>query len=492
MSVRRNIIANYLGRGWTALLSFVFVPLYIKFLGAEAYGLIGIYLSLLGLLAVMDLGLSTTLNRMLAQQAVSETNQSGHLVVTFEIVYWSIGLAIGAAIFMIAPWLTAHWLNQKGLSPEIVTNTIRLMGGVIVFQWPVSLYSGGLMGLQRQALLNAIRSLAATVQSVGSILILWLVAPTIQAFFVWQLLAGALQVILLNKCLKQSLPKTMHKPKFDLKWLLHSWHFSVGTFGITILGTILTQVDKIILSKYLSLTAFGYYTLASTICSALSSLSAPIFSAAFPRFTQLYAEGDNKRLAELYHKTSRLMALSMVPIGVTLAFFPSAILFLWLHNAGMVDNVSPILRVMVIGTAANSIMTLPLALQLASGWTKLSFYKNIIAVILFVPMLSVLISVYGALGGAISWTILNLCYVAFEPLVMHRRILQSEMMKWYVADLGAIVLTALVVGGTVWHFSRQLAHDPLPFILSLVTTWIISGSFLWPRAGNLFRTDTTH
>lgn len=487
MSVRQNIIANYLGRSWTALLSLVFVPLYIKFLGVEAYGLIGIYLSLLGLLAVMDLGLSTTLNRILAQHTTAEASQLRHVVRTFEIAYWSVGIAIGAVIFMIAPWLATHWIHLKNLSLETVVNTIRLMGGVIVFQWPVSLYSGGLMGLQRQALLNVIRSMTATIQGGGSVLLLWLISPTIECFFVWQLLASLFQVILLGKYLKKSLPLPLHKPKFELKWLLHNWRFSVGTFGITFLGSILTQMDKLILSKYLTLTAFGYYTLAGTVSNALASLSMPIFSAAFPRLTQLHAEGAQSRLAEFYHKMSQLMAIFMVPIGVTLAFFSTSILSLWLHDPVIVDSVSPILRVMVIGTVANSIVSMPLALQLAFGWTKLSFYKNIIAVILFVPMLMLLISNYGALGGAISWAILNLGYIVFEPWIMHRKILQSEMVQWYVSDLGTVVLISIVIGAAVWHFSRHSVHNFWPFILSLSVTWAVLGIFFWREVKNLFQ-----
>jgi O-antigen/teichoic acid export membrane protein len=41
--LKRNLIANYLGQGWTALVGLAFIPLYIKYLGIEAYGLIGLF-----------------------------------------------------------------------------------------------------------------------------------------------------------------------------------------------------------------------------------------------------------------------------------------------------------------------------------------------------------------------------------------------------------------------------------------------------------------
>ena len=43
MSVRKNVVANYLGQGWSALMGLAFIPLYIRYLGMEAYGLIGVF-----------------------------------------------------------------------------------------------------------------------------------------------------------------------------------------------------------------------------------------------------------------------------------------------------------------------------------------------------------------------------------------------------------------------------------------------------------------
>ena len=66
-SVKRNIIANYLGSGWIALMSLAFIPFYIRLMGAEAYGIVGVFISLQAMLAVLDLGLSQTLNREMAR-----------------------------------------------------------------------------------------------------------------------------------------------------------------------------------------------------------------------------------------------------------------------------------------------------------------------------------------------------------------------------------------------------------------------------------------
>ena len=48
-------------------MGFIFIPIYISYLGIESYGLIGLFIILQGLLSLLDMGLSPTLNREMAR-----------------------------------------------------------------------------------------------------------------------------------------------------------------------------------------------------------------------------------------------------------------------------------------------------------------------------------------------------------------------------------------------------------------------------------------
>ena len=62
-SITRNVIANYMGQGWAALMAIAFLPFYVASLGFEAYGLIDFFAVLQSILAVFDFGISATLMR---------------------------------------------------------------------------------------------------------------------------------------------------------------------------------------------------------------------------------------------------------------------------------------------------------------------------------------------------------------------------------------------------------------------------------------------
>ncbi|MCL0034117.1 oligosaccharide flippase family protein [Thermodesulfovibrionales bacterium] len=443
--LKKNIIANFAGNGWTALMSLAFVPLYIKFMGIESYGLVGIFATLLALFGLLDMGLSTTLNRELARFSAlpDKAQDMRNLVRTLELPYWGVAFVIGVAVVGLSGPIANYWVNVDELSPATVQQALMIMGVVVAFRWPTSLYSGGLMGLQKQVLLNGINAFAATLRGIGAVLVLWLISPTIQAFFVWQIFASVVHTALVAGFLWRSLPKNGHRSHFQREVLFRIWRFAAGMTGISVTSILLMQTDKIILSKILPLEMFGYYTLATVVANTLYFFISPVFSALFPRFSQLVSINDRTGLKELYHKSCQFMSVMILPAAIVVSFFSSEILLLWTGNPVTVANTHSIISLLIIGTALNGLMNLPYGLQLAHAWTKLALYTNIIASIVLVPMIYFLAIHYGVVGAAAAWVILNTGYVLICIQIMHSRLLKGEQWRWYLNDVGIPLLASL-------------------------------------------------
>ena len=64
----KNIVANFVGRFWSILSNFLFIPLYIHYLGFESYSVISFTLVVAGLMAILDVGLTATLSREFARK----------------------------------------------------------------------------------------------------------------------------------------------------------------------------------------------------------------------------------------------------------------------------------------------------------------------------------------------------------------------------------------------------------------------------------------
>lgn len=448
--VRHNIIANAAGSGWALLISLAVVPLYIRFLGIEAYGLIGLFLSLTAIFSLLDFGLRTTLNRKLAQLSVqSGTEQEmRNLLRTLEIIYWMIGIVIGVSVALMAPLAAAYWIKPQQLSTEAVARALTMIGIVIACQWPLALYSGGMAGLQKQVTLNIVASSFATARSLGAVLVLWQIAPTLEALFSWFIIVSLTETLTTGYLLWSRLPAAPARAVFSKRQLAELWRFAAGVAGVSVLSVILTQLDKVILSAVLSLEAFGYYTLAWRIAAALYSLSGPINTAFFPRFSQLAVAGDKQELTRLYHRGCQLTSSALLPVAVVLALYGQDFLYLWTTDDLIAANSGVVLSLLALGTALNGLMGLPAVLQFAHGWTRMVFWFNAAAVVLLAPMIYLLAVRYGGVGAAGAWLVLNLAYIAFMLPIMHRRLLPGELRSWFLVDTGLPLIAALAVAGT--------------------------------------------
>jgi O-antigen/teichoic acid export membrane protein len=447
-SIRRNIAANFIAKVCVAVLGVVFPPVLVRLLGIESYGLIGVYSSLNAALSIFDLGLTATLTRETARLSTDDSGEAGRalrdMARTFELIFWCVGICVGGFVFLAAPIVSNHWIHARTLRPEVVTASIRLIGVVLALQWPGGMYSGGLQGLQRQISANVIQVSATALRFAGGAAILWKISPTIHAFFAWQAGVAGMQTVVCAIVLSKSLPNIGSRGVFRRSALLANWRYSAGTSITMVLAIILTQTDNVVVSKLLPLEDFGYYTLAWTLCSGLGLFVAPVFTAVFPRLTQLVRQNDTPAITRLYHSSCQLVSVALLPACAVLTLFSREFLWAWTGNLTTVAAIRPVVIAVAIGTTLNGLMNIPYALQLAYGWTRLAAWANAIAVVVIVPLTIFLAKTYGTLGAASGWLVLNAGYVLFVVRVMHTRLLKTEQRRWYTVDVALPLSGALL------------------------------------------------
>lgn len=446
--LKLNIAASYLGQAWVAVMGLAFIPAYIQFLGMEAYGLIGLFAVMQAWLAVLDAGMSPTLSREMARfVGGAHTPQSiRDLLRTIEVLSLGVAFAIAFVIWTAAGYLSSEWLRAQALPSTTVAQALSIMAVVVGLRLIEGIYRGAMFGLQLQVSYNMATALLATVRHGGAVAVLAWVSPTIQAFFAWQSLISVATVVVLGFFVQRALPHPPHRPRFSRRALLDVWRFAGGVLGITCLAILVGQIDKILLSRLLSLEVFGHYVLAATLAASIQLMVGPITQSVYPRMVELVTAKDEAALSSLYHKGARLVTVVTAPALMLLTFFSEPIVFVWAGNEELARNVSPLLSVLIIGSFLNGVMWIPYQCQLAHGWTKLAMVSNAAAVVVLVPLLAWLAPRYGPIAAAWTWVALNTGYVLLSIQFMHRRLLRSEKLKWYGQDVALPLAGSLVVG----------------------------------------------
>ena len=467
MSLKKNVVANFLGQSWTALMGLAFVPIYIKYLGVEAYGLIGFYAILQAWLTLFDMGITQTLNREMARfSAGAHTPQSVHdLLRSLEFIAVILALIMFLLVWLPSAYLSTHWLNAQKLSSGEISRAVTLMGFVIALRFVEGIYKGALLGLQKQVTVNVVSVVIATLRNGGVLVALTWYASTIKVFFLWQALNSIVSLFVLAYLVYKTLPKPNKKPKFSTEAIKEVWRFASGMLGITFLALLLTQIDKVLLSKLISLESYGYYTLAATVAGSLALVATPITQAIYPKMVEYVAQQKQQELAKLYHQGAQLISVLIAPAAMMLIFFGKDIIYLWSGNINLATKVAPILLPLALGSYLNALMWMPYQLQLAHGWTSLAIKVNVIAVTLLVPTIFLVTPIYGTIGAAWVWALLNTGYVTVGMHYMYRKLLATEKWRWYWSDVLKQVLLTLIVVTIASILNNFLQNSFVKFVL---------------------------
>jgi O-antigen/teichoic acid export membrane protein len=213
----------------------------------------------------------------------------------------------------------------------------------------------------------------------------------------------------------------------------------------TIVVMLLTQLDKIILTKVLSLEAFGIYTIAATVSMAITKPAHLVFSATLPRFTQLVSLNDFAQLESTYLKSIKLIAWVILPVSGLVILFSDLLFNLYLHGQQDYKSVAELSAILLIGNSLHSLTYMPYALSLAHGWTRYGLNISLAASIFIVPLIFIGAINYGAIGAAYAWLILNIGYLVFSIRYLHKKILPNLYWAFYKSILSPSALFLLFV-----------------------------------------------
>jgi O-antigen/teichoic acid export membrane protein len=466
--VVRDLFSNAAAQAWAALLTLVFVPVYLRLLGTEAYGVIAFFTALQAAFAFLDLGLSATATREFAtQRDRPHEPSSAFLLVTLERVYGGIGVAIALGIAALSHWIATEWLNAPGLNPTSVTIATLAFGLSVAVRWPTALYAGVLRGQGRHLALNTAQISIATIRHVGAATALVTVSPSVTTFTLWQAIAACVELGWLR--MAAWLPVRRVHPDLSSAHdvLRRVWRFSAAVTLASTLATILKQADKLVLSGAVPVREMAYYGVASMLATTVFIVVVPFQNTALPVLTKLWHDGDQIALAAAFHRYAQLVAFVASPVASVLVFFAPDLLWVWTRAPDVAENAAKVLVLLGLAGMLNTMMHMPYALQLACGLTGVAIWNNAVSVLLFVPVSIWSIGRLGIVGPALTWCVFNVGYYSITPIFIHRRVLRGHLWNWRLNDTLPFMVGSLTLAGCVRAI--QLHSDaPYAFVLAAV------------------------
>ena len=133
-----NSIAHFIARIFSLGAGLALIPLVALTLGAEPLGLLGIYATLQGMLALFDLGLPVIVNHQLALLTGRNSTLAARaqLIRSLEILFWSMAVAFLAIGLLIRDALSSAWLNAEVLPHSVVAASLLVIIASVTIRFP--------------------------------------------------------------------------------------------------------------------------------------------------------------------------------------------------------------------------------------------------------------------------------------------------------------------------------------------------------------------
>jgi len=208
MSLKRNILANYASQIYVTLISIVMVPLYLRYMGAEAFGLVGFFATLQMWFNLLDMGLTPTMARETARfrGGAMDAITFRRLGRALEWLFLIVALLGGGVLLTASGWVATSWLNAQHLLVSEVQTAIQLMAITVSLRWMSGLYRGQVSGAERLVWLGGYNAAIATIRFVGVLPVLMFISATPVAFFRYQLCAASIELVGLSVMAYRLLP----------------------------------------------------------------------------------------------------------------------------------------------------------------------------------------------------------------------------------------------------------------------------------------------
>ena len=456
--IYKTVIRSYLAQIYVTLIGIILMPVYLHVLGASAFGLIGFYLMLQSWVQLLDLGISPTFSREMARYRARVLTAEDALLRlrTLELLLGGLAAAAVCALILSRTWIAHDWLRSASIGTVEVSRILVMMSVAVGLRWLSSMYRAGLVGLERQALVNLLAVVFATMRFVG--VLIWI--PVMRhwpiVFFAHQVGVGLLEVVTYRTLIYRGLPVQSRVSRFSLALFRE---LAPLTGAMALLGAIwilATQFDKLVLSRLLSLAEYGYYSIAVMAAGGVLILMPPLNQVLQPRMTILAIQGNEQKLRHLYRVTTQLLAATFAAVGAAMALLPAQLLYAWSGNHALATLASPILEIYAPAYSFAALLSLPFLLQFAHGELRLHVWGNVLLLFFLLPMLMLSAAKWGAVGAGATLCVAYAAFLLLWVPLIHHRYLPGRAFRWLLLDVVTPAGAAVVVA---FLFSMMVPDD---------------------------------
>ena len=455
--ISRSILWNITGQGWLLLLTFLATPFMIRRLGVELYGIYVLVAIVVDYCSFAQFGIVDASVKHMTER-LARRERPG-----VQKTFWTAMLsqvAIGFAGAMVILSLTAFLVDHVFRVPAGLVREARVAVTIGAMSFSLSMITavttGALRSVGRFDLLNIAGILSGTLQTAAAVALLW-VGQSLSAILLSNVCIQLLNLAMLGTLARRFLPVTM-PPVWcaaEMKRLLRFGGF-LTVSGVV--GPILTNIEKMMLSAIHTVSALTYYHVPFSLVSRLAVIPSSFSSVLFPAYSHFQGTRDVETNRSL-HRRSTLYLLYLFGAPLLFFIFFGREFLAWWIGSDFAERSTGILIILAGAGLVNAIAYPSITLLNGTGRPHIPATFHVIETVLYLPVCYGLIVTHGLAGAASAWFL----RVFLDMLLLHAascRTLGQSLLKWYGDLLSRGLPPLLACGLTLWGI-RKLQFEML-------------------------------
>ncbi len=326
----RNAAASYLRFFVSMMVMFLLTPYIIRHVGQQEFGLWSLTFSVLGFFGLLDMGLSSSVVRYVAEcRGAGDIDRRNRMVSTLSIVYLVITTVAAIAVLALSHNYTRLFSIPLEQQSRAVALLWILAARTSLFALPLSLFQGILFGEQRIALLNGIQisttllygslSWVALAHGSGLVTLAWInlgamiLEYTLYAVFAFRTV-GDLRISW--KLADRSLLRTVAG-------------FSFAQSIVSVAALVRLRTDPLIVQYFLPISQVAIYAVALRIAESALLLIKQGINVLSPLMAQLHGSGDHDKIRTTMLGAGKLSFFGSTLLTVPICVFATQIVSRW-------------------------------------------------------------------------------------------------------------------------------------------------------------------
>lgn len=466
----RNSFLSMLGQLGPLVVAVLAVPILVRALGVDRFGILTLAWTAIGYFSLFDLGLGRALTQSLSAAIGSgRVDELPSLTTAALTAMVALGI-VGAAVFAATtPWIVERVLKiPLQLRAETLTSFYLLCVSL-----PFVLATAGLRSVfeahQEFGIATALRVPYAIFNFVAPLAVLPLshsLVPVVAILVVGRIATCVAHWIVGRRCFPFLRTRVVANRDILLPLFKTGGWMTVSN----IISPLMVNFDRFVVGARLSVTAVAYYATPYDMVMKLLLVPSALLGVLFPAFAASF-EQDRPAMAVLFDRTIRLMLLAIFPPVLLLVAFAQEGMRLWL-GGDFATHSAVVVRWLAAGVLINSIGQIAFAAVQGVGRADLTAKLHVVELPIYAVVLFALTKSLGLGGVAMAWTLRAAFDTAALLVMSARRLPETRTHMWRSARVTGLLLIALMVTGSIQPLGGRIAFTTVTLLVFGATGWL--------------------